>query len=83
MAPKQIPLIDQRIREISTDQLEVLKVLWFHFLETKEWPKGRPFRKDRGRLKLEATVAALSPIFVRHVHNIPTDDYYRLTVVNG
>jgi uncharacterized protein (TIGR02391 family) len=74
-----IPKIEGLIKKIPKDQLHVLRTLWDYFLQTKEWPKGKSFRKNQGRLIVEEVVANLSPIFINHIKNRPSEDYYALT----
>ena len=52
-----IPKIEHLTKKIPKDQLNILKSLRDNFLETKEWPKGRRFRKDQGRLEVERVVS--------------------------
>ena len=76
---KKLPKIDELISKIPKNQIEILKEIWDYFLKTKEWPKGRPFRKDR-RPIVEKLIADLDPIFVWHYNKgDPTKEYYRLT----
>jgi hypothetical protein len=74
-----IPKIEGLITKIPKEQLHVLGALWDYFLQAKEWPKGKSFRKNQGRLIVEGVVADLSPIFIRHIKNHPSEDYYTLT----
>ena len=74
-----IPKIDGLIKNIPKDQLKILKTSWDYFLQTKEWPKGKRFRKNQGRPIVEKVVANLSPIFIYHIKNYPSEDYYKLT----
>jgi len=75
-----IPKIEELIKKIPKDQLNILKSLWDDFLKTKEWPKGKRFRKDQGRLEVERVVSNLDPIFIYHIKNHPSEDYYKLTI---
>lgn len=75
-----IPKIEELIEKIPKDQLNILKSLWDNFLKTKAWPKGKRFRKDRGRLEVERVVSNLDPIFIYHIKNYPSEDYYKLTI---
>jgi hypothetical protein len=75
----KIPKIDELINRIPKTQIAILKEIWDYFLKTNEWPKGRPFRKDR-RLIVEKLIADLSPLFVWHYNKGNSrDEYYRLT----
>lgn len=74
-----IAKIDKALKLIPENQLKVLKAVWDHFLETKEWPMGKRFRKNQGRQIVEQTVANLSPIFIWHFKNRPSEDHYKLT----
>jgi uncharacterized protein (TIGR02391 family) len=74
-----IPKIEAIITRIPKDQLHVLRALWDYFLQAKEWPKGKSFRKKQGRLIVEGVVADLTPIFILHIKNHPSEDYYTLT----
>jgi hypothetical protein len=75
----KIPKIDELMNKIPKNQIAILKAIWDYFLKNKEWPKGRPFRKDR-RLIVEKLIADLYPIFVWHYNkDNPTKEYYRLT----
>lgn len=79
MGKDNAPKIDELISKIPENQIEILREIWEHFLKTKEWPKGRPFRKDR-RSIVGKLIADLDPIFVRHYNkNNPAEEYYRLT----
>ena len=76
MAPK----IDELIENIPKDQIEILRKIWEYFLQTKEWPKGKPFRKEQGRLTVERVVTNLKLIFIWHMDkDNPSGEYYRLT----
>lgn len=76
MAPK----IDELIENIPKDQIEILRKIWAYFLQTKEWPKGKPFRKEQGRLTVERVVTNLKLIFIWHMDkDNPSGEYYRLT----
>ena len=74
-----IPKIDELVKSIPKSQLKILKAVWDYFLQKKEWPKGKPFRKNQGRPIVEEVVANLSPIFLYHIKNYPSEDYYKLT----
>ena len=74
-----IPKIEGLVTKLPKDQLHVLRALWDYFLQTKDWPKGRSFRKSQGRLIVERVVANLRPIFIYHIKNHPSEDYYTLT----
>ena len=79
MGKHKAPKIDELISKIPKDQIEILKKIWNDFLKNKEWPKGRPFRKDR-RSIIEKLIADLDPIFIRHYNkDDPAEEYYRLT----
>ncbi|MGB2728268.1 MAG: hypothetical protein WBD09_07300 [Halobacteriota archaeon] len=72
--------IDELIENIPEDQLEILRKIWEYFLQNKEWPKGKPFRKEQGRLTVERVVTDLKPIFIWHMDkNNLSKEYYRLT----
>jgi uncharacterized protein (TIGR02391 family) len=74
-----IPKIDDLIKRIPKDELKVLSTLWDYFQQNREWPKGKRFRKNEGRLTMEKVIAGLSPIFIHHIRNHPSEDYYALT----
>jgi len=76
---RNIPKIEDLIKNIPKEELKVLKTLWDYFLGSKEWPKGRSFRKNQGRLNVERAVANLNRIFIYHIKNHPSEDYYTLT----
>lgn len=72
--------IDELIENIPKDQIEILRKIWEYFLQTKEWPKGKPFRKEQGRLIVERVVANYGPIFIWHMDKgNPSSEYYKLT----
>lgn len=73
-----MPAIDKLIKNIPENQIELLKEIWDSFLKAKEWPKGKPFRRDR-RSTIEKLIADLDPIFVWHYKDNPKEEYYRLT----
>jgi len=76
---RNIPKIDELIKDIPKDQLKILKAVWDYFLQNKEWPKGKSFRKNQGRSIVEEVVANLSPIFINHTKYGQSEDYYKLT----
>lgn len=79
MGRDKAPKIDELISKIPKDQIEILREIWEHFLKNKEWPKGRPFRKDRLSI-VEKLIADLDPIFIWHYNkDDPAKEYYRLT----
>jgi len=72
--------IDELIENIPEDQLEILRKIWAYFLQNKEWPKGKPFRKEQGRLTVERVVTDLKPIFIWHMDkDSRSEEYYKLT----
>ena len=74
------PKIDELIKNIPKDQLEILRKIWEYFLQNKEWPKGKRFRKEHGHLIVKNVVANHGPIFIWHMDKEdPSREYYKLT----
>lgn len=71
--------INELIKSIPKGELKILKNAWNYFLQNKEWPKGKSFRKEQGRKLVVKTITNLSPIFIHHIKYNPGEDYYKLT----
>ena len=56
-----------------------MKAVWDHFLQTKEWPKGKSFRKTHGRPNVEKVITNLSPLFIWYTKENFSEGYYKLT----
>jgi len=72
---------NELIRNIPTNQLNILKSLWDYFLNKGAWPNIKKFHRMEGRLNVEGAIKNLRGIFIWHETPQPINYYLTLPAV--